>query len=321
MAVGGKFWNPINFTREEMNYTSHAYRSRDDLYDIGRLIRRAYSSDKYFNAWSFCRFDIWAQRRIADAEAFHAPEWQEGFRCWRAENGSLVAAAFAHDNHRLRKNPEQYALILDPDHRQLADEILDWAETNIAPEIEVLQSNQTLLPLVQSRGYTCSNDFMVIREKELTDTSWEPVNVAQGYSITVLDESEWQDYFCAVHEVFNMMDTVEAFSSIRRAPSNVDELHLDVINEKNEIAAFCSVWLDRDNNVAEFEPVGTVPQFQKKGLGSALLAHACNRLPEMGCRRLKVESWSESAGANKLYDACGLIEKDRLYSWKKIDPS
>ncbi len=203
----------------------------------------------------------------------------------------------------------------------MAEELLDWAESIIAPEIEILQSNQTLLSLVQPRGYTCSNDFMVIREKELIDTPVELVGLAHGYSITVLDESEWQDYFCAVHEVFNMMDTVEAFSSIRRAPSNVDELHLDVINEKNEIAAFCSVWLDRENNVAEFEPVGTIPQFQKKGLGAALLADACNRLREMGCPRVKVESWSESLGANKLYNACGLIEKDRLYSWKKINLS
>ena len=304
-----------------MNYTSHSYRSKADLYEIGKLIRRAYSSDKYFNAWSFCRFDIWAQRRIADTEAFHAPEWQEGFRFWRAEDGTLVAAAFAHDNHRLRKNPEQYALILDPDHRQLAEELLAWTESIIAPEIKILQSNQTLLPLVQSRGYTRSNDFMVIREKELIATSMELVNLAQGYSITVLDESEWQDYFCAVHEVFNMMDTVEAFSSIRRAPSNVDEMHLDVVNEKHEIAAFCSVWLDRENNVAEFEPVGTVPQFQKKGLGAALLADACNRLRQMGCPHVKVESWSESVGANKLYNACGLIGKDRLYSWKKTNLS
>jgi GNAT superfamily N-acetyltransferase len=304
-----------------MKYTSHPYRSTDDLYEIGKLIRRAYSSDKYFNAWSSCRFDIWAQRRIADAEVFHAPEWQEGFRLWRAENGVLVAAAFAHDNHRLRKNPEQYAFILDPDHRQLTEELLDWTESNIAPEIEILQSNQALNQLVQSRGYICSNDFMVIREKELIDIPVEPMGLAQGYSITVLDEARWQDYFCAVHEVFNMMDTVEAFSSIRRAPSNVDELHLDAVNEKNEIAAFCSVWLDRENNVAEFEPVGTVPQFQKKGLGAALLADACNRLREMGCPRVKVESWSESVGANKLYNACGLIEKDRLYSWKKTNPS
>ena len=46
-------------------------------------------------------------------------------------------------------------------------------------------------------------------------------------------------------------------------------------------------------------------------------AHACNRLCPMDCPRVKVESWSESAGANRLYSACGLMEYDHWYSWKK----
>jgi ribosomal protein S18 acetylase RimI-like enzyme len=113
-----------------------------------------------------------------------------------------------------------------------------------------------------------------------------------------------------------MMDTHEAFASIRRAPSNIDELHLNVVNEQNQIAAFCSVWLDPENKVAEFEPVGTVPQFQKQGLAAALMANACNRLRELNCPQADVESWSESIGANKLYSAGGFLEQDRLYSWR-----
>jgi ribosomal protein S18 acetylase RimI-like enzyme len=87
--------------------------------------------------------------------------------------------------------------------------------------------------------------------------------------------------------------------------------------DQNQIAAFCSVWLDHENHIAEFEPVGTMPQFQKQGLGAALIAHACNRLRAMNCPKVKVESWSESVGANKLDSACGLMDKDRIYSWKK----
>ena len=158
---------------------------------------------------------------------------------------------------------------------------------------------------------------MIVREKVLADTPPEAVNLPPGYSIRVLDRSEWASYFEAVHAVFNRMDTPEAFASIQQAPSNVHGLHLDVVNEQDQIAAFCSVWLDRENNVAEFEPAGTVPQFQKQGLGAALIAHACNCLREMKCPTVKVESWSESIGANRLYSASGLVERDRLYSWKK----
>jgi ribosomal protein S18 acetylase RimI-like enzyme len=157
---------------------------------------------------------------------------------------------------------------------------------------------------------------MVLREKPLASTPVEPVRLPDGYSIKVLHELEWDCYFKAVHLVFNMMDTHEAFASIQRSPSNIHDLHLNVVNEQNQMTAFCSVWLDCDNNVAEFEPVGTVPQFQKHGLASALMSYACNRLRERSCAQVNVASWSESVGANKLYSSCGFMERDRLYSWR-----
>ncbi len=300
-----------------MNYTARPYQSRDDLYQIGKLIRQAYARQKHFNAWSVCRYDLWAMRRIADAESFNDHSWEEYLQLLHDENGVLVGAAFAFDNHHWRKNPEPYALILEPDHAQMAKLLVDWAESSGMCEVEILEGNAILSDLLQLRGYRRSTDFMIVREKNLANTPPEVVDLSSGYSICVLDPSEWTNYFEAVHAVFKMMDAPQAFASIQQASLNVDSLHLNVVNEQNQIAAFCSVWLDQENNVAEFEPVGTVPQFQKQGLGAALIAHACNRLREMSCPRVKVESWSESVGANKLYSACGLPEQDRLYSWEK----
>jgi ribosomal protein S18 acetylase RimI-like enzyme len=299
-----------------MKYTLHPYRSEADLYEIGRLIRRAYAKQNYYNAWSFCRFDIWSQRRTADARHFDDDLWQKHFRLTHDEDGTLLGASFAFNNHHWRKDPEPYALILDPDHPELAQMLLDWAESSGMREVEILQGNTFLIELIQSRGYTRSSDFMAMREKPLAATPHETVSLPPGYSIQVLDRSEWDCYFKAVHAVFNMMDTHEAFASIQESPSNVHELHLNVVDDQNQIAAFCSVWLDRENSIAEFEPVGTVPQFQKQGLAAALMAYACNRLREMGCPQANVESWSESVGANKLYAAGGFVEEDRLYSWR-----
>jgi ribosomal protein S18 acetylase RimI-like enzyme len=299
-----------------MKYIPRSYQSENDLYEIGRLLRRAYARKKYCNAWSVCRFDIWSQRRLADAKSFDDDLWQTLVRLVFAENRQLVGTAFAFNNHHRRRDPEPYALILDPDHIHLAKSLIDWAESNGMIELEILEGNTFLVDLIQSRGYARSNDFMVMREKPLANTAQEPVNLPQGYSIQILDHADWNDYFEAVHAVFNMMDTQEAFASIRQAPSNVDELHLNVINQQKQIAAFCSVWLDREDNVAEFEPVGTIPQFQKQGFATALMTYACNRLRDMSCAQANVESWSESIGANKLYSACGFMERDRLYSWR-----
>ncbi len=300
-----------------MNYTARPYQSKDDLYQIGKLIRQAYAKQKCVNAWSVCRYDIWAMRRLVDAGSFNDHSWQEYFQLLLDEAGTLVGAVFAFDNHHWRKNPEPYALILDPDHVHMAKVLFDWAESSGMFEVEILERNTVLNDLLELRGYTRSTDFMIVREKTLTDTLPEPVNLPPGYSIRRLDPSEWTSYFEAVHTVFHRMGTREALVSIQPVPSNVHGLFLNVVNDQDQIAAFCSVWLDRENNVAEFEPVGTIPQFQKQGLGAALIAHACNCLREMKCPTVKVESWSESIGANRLYSASGLAERDRLYSWKK----
>ncbi len=200
-----------------MKYIIRPYQSQNDLYEIGKLIRRAHARKKYFNAWSFCRFDIWSQRRIADATSFNDDLWQKQFLLMFDENGTLVGTSFAFNNHHWRKDPEPYALILDPNHPQLAETLLDWAESSGMREIEAIQGNTFLADLIQSRGYIRSSDFMVMREKPLVNTPHEVVNLPQGYSIRVLDPSEWDCYFEAVHAVFNMMDTNQAFASILRA--------------------------------------------------------------------------------------------------------
>ena len=300
-----------------MEIKSRPYQSTDDLYAIGKLIRRAYRKIPGLNAWSFCRFDIWAQRRIADAEAFLDRNWQQQFRLWIDDSGIPIGTAFAFDNHHWRKNPDAHAIILDPEYMQLAEAMLDWMEMCALPEVEVFESNPLLNRLLQLRGYTRSKDAMIVREKSLANKSFEAVNLPHGFRIKVLRRKDWISYFVAVNAVFKMMDTVDAFRSIQQAPSNVPELHFQVVNDTGEIAAFCSVWWDRENNLAEFEPVGTVPRFQRLGLASALLTHASNRMRDMGIGCVRVESWSESPAANRLYECCGLQEKDRIYHWVK----
>ncbi len=299
-----------------MKYIEGSYSSREDLRNIGRLLRLAYARAKNLNAWSVCRFEIWAQRRINDVSEYGETGWCDHFHFWFEESGELSGAIFAYDLHHTRNNPHPYAIILHPDHTILAESMLDWAESQTTPEIEILESNPHLIKLAQKRGYVRSKDSMAVLEKQLSETIPEAVRLPDGFHFKVLEYSDWRAYFQAVYEVFNMMDTESAFRSIQRASSNIPETHLNVLSEEGVIAAFCSTWMDRENNVAEFEPVGTVTRFQKKGLAAALLAQTCNQLREMGCRMVKVEAWSESIGANKLYTASGMVEVDRFYSWK-----
>jgi ribosomal protein S18 acetylase RimI-like enzyme len=184
--------------------------------------------------------------------------------------------------------------------------------------IEAMESNVVRCDLMKVRGYTLYPGYFIHRHKPLDPNEIEPVNLPPGFSIKPLETDEDRRlYPIAVQSVFNRSATVEQDEFLKQALSYVPELNLLVWSDQNEIAAFCTVWIDPVNHTAEFEPVGTAPSFQKRGLGSALLAYGHNRLRQMGCPLATVQSWSTSEGANKLYQAAGLLPKDHQLNWVK----
>jgi ribosomal protein S18 acetylase RimI-like enzyme len=122
----------------------------------------------------------------------------------------------------------------------------------------------------------------------------------------------------AVNTVFNFMDDVEVYQVLRQARSFHPELDLIILSEDGDVAALASVWFDGGLGLAEFEPVATVPEFRKLGLGTAIIQEACNRLVTMGCQTLSVHSWNESIAANKLYEGAGLRPKAVKNYWKLL---
>ena len=68
-------------------------------------------------------------------------------------------------------------------------------------------------------------------------------------------------------------------------------------------AAYCMCWLDAENRVGEFEPVGTRDEFRRRGYGRAVCTFALRRLYEEGARQAIVYCVSEPACA--LYESLG----------------
>jgi GNAT superfamily N-acetyltransferase len=300
-----------------MTTTQRSFQSNADLRATGNLLRRAYTAQPNWNTYSFARFDIWEQRRSADVALFTRLDWQQDVQLWESD-GDLIGAVFF-------ESPTDAALISDPAYPELDVALLDWAEARYRVlgsdqplMIEAMESNIDRCNLMQTRGYTLFPDYFIHRHKPLDPSVIEPVNLPPGYSIKPI-ETEEDDRLCRLAglEVFKRGGTAEQDEFLKQAPSYVPDLHLLVWSDQHEVAAFCSLWIDPANHYAEFEPVGTVPRFQKRGLGLALLAYAHNRLREKGCPLATVQSWSASEGANKLYQAAGLLPKDQQLNWVK----
>ncbi|HEY3310819.1 MAG TPA: GNAT family N-acetyltransferase [Anaerolineales bacterium] len=107
----------------------------------------------------------------------------------------------------------------------------------------------------------------------------------------------------------------EWYRNIQRAPSYRRDLDLLAIAPGGEVAAFATVWYDEITRTGAFEPVGTQPQHQRKGLAKALLAEGLRRMQKMGAVMAYVSSYS--AGAHATYESVGFNKYDLLEMWQK----
>ena len=307
-----------------MKFNQRPYRDRQDLYSVAALLRESYARCPAWNAWSCFRYDIWAQRRVGDEQVFRQTGWQKDFFLWEDPNGK-VSGALVYD--------QEIAVIASlPEYPGLYEEILEQAELHYSQKgsvekplgVEILESNPVaaVRELFEARGYARAEGYMVCREKRLDHTQPEPVQLPPGYRLKTLEtDEELAKFLVAVKSVFNFQDHPQVYKLVRQAPSFSPELDLLILSGEREVAAFCTVWVDKALGFAEFEPVGTVAAFRQLGLGKALLAEACNRLRRAGCPVVTVASYSGADPANALYSSAGLKPVDKLFTWQKLSRS
>jgi mycothiol synthase len=82
-----------------------------------------------------------------------------------------------------------------------------------------------------------------------------------------------------------------------------DDLVVEALD--GSFAAFTMAWWDPVARVGEFEPVGTHPDHQRRGLGKALLSHALRRYGALGTERVQVYSSASNVASEALYRSVG----------------
>jgi ribosomal protein S18 acetylase RimI-like enzyme len=110
---------------------------------------------------------------------------------------------------------------------------------------------------------------------------------------------------------------VERFTSFMRSPVYEPELDTVAMAPDGQIGAFCIVWTDPVNQVGLFEPVGTHPDFQRKGLGKAVMLEAMHRLQKRGMRSAIVSTFEDNPVAIKLYESVGFQIINQLGTYEK----
>lgn len=110
---------------------------------------------------------------------------------------------------------------------------------------------------------------------------------------------------------------VERFTNFMRSPVYDPELDIVAVAPDGRVGAFCIVWTDPVNRIGLFEPVGTHPDFQRKGLGRAVMREGLLRLQERGMERAIVSTYEDNPAAIKFYESVGFQVVNRLGTYEK----
>lgn len=97
-----------------------------------------------------------------------------------------------------------------------------------------------------------------------------------------------------------------------RSPAYVPEHDLVAVAPDGTIAAFAIYWPDDELSLAQFEPVGTHPGFQRRGLARALLHEGLARLAATGIERARVMTGGANERATSTYLAVGFELVDQV---------
>jgi mycothiol synthase len=309
-----------------MPLTCRPYRDNDDYWRARAFLRDTFlRNERREINWQVYRWDYWRRHGI---ENIHPMPLQEVVFFWETRAGEIAAIL----------NPEARGdafLQVDPVFRSagLLEEMVACAEANLASRDKDGKQSLNLWageddPLLQEtlerRGYQKA-DWCERQNWQMLDADIPEPILPPGYTIHPVGEGAALIERCyasglAFHEndalIAHGNREVSWYRSIQNAPLYRRDLDLTVVAPDGSVASFCTIWYDDVTRSAAFEPVATVPDQQRKGLGRAVMRAGLRQLVCLGATKVFVGSYSSEAGA--LYTAAGFTLARLNYPWKKI---
>jgi mycothiol synthase len=109
----------------------------------------------------------------------------------------------------------------------------------------------------------------------------------------------------------------ERFRKFMRSPVYDPNHDIVAVTPDGQIGAFCIVWMDPVNQVGLFEPVGTAPDFQRRGLGRAVMLEGLRRLQAAGMEQAILSTDEDNLAAIKFYESMGFQIVGQLGTYEK----
>ncbi len=171
-----------------------------------------------------------------------------------------------------------------------------------------------------ARGFNLRPGMVHVSRK--LDDVLDPPDIPAGFEVrSCRGEPEVTTRASAQYRAFASRAPFEhyekRFRNFVRSPMYDGEHDVVAVAQDGQIGAFCIIWPEAENLVGLFEPMGTHPEFQRKGLGKAVMLEGLRRLQAYGMRQAIVSTDEDNLAAIRFYESMGFQEIYRLGTYAK----
>lgn len=284
------------------------YQNEEDYWRIRAFLRRVFLlNNRRELSWPAARLDYYRWHGIMNIQQGNL---EKDIFLWETAGGEIAAVLN-------NEGPGQVFLQVHPDYRTLVleEELLEVAEEHLThtgaegePYLVVwCHSQDEIRQAVLKR-----RNYRLVDKPETEECQYSrdlagpiaEVRVPAGFMVRALGgEDELPSRSWASWRAFHPQDPDEDYEgwewylNIQKAPMYRRDLDIVAITPDGQVAAFTTVWFDDVTRSAYFEPVGTVPEHQRKGLGKAVMTEGLRRLQERMAVKASVAGFTPAAKA------------------------
>ncbi|MBZ0296622.1 MAG: GNAT family N-acetyltransferase [Anaerolineae bacterium] len=299
------------------------YAQEEDYWRLRAFLREVFLLyDCQGLSWQVARLDYW---RYFGNEHLEHYRLHDAICLWETDDGQI--AAFTTPESRgsvyLQVHPGWRTLELENDMLAAAERCLPETDDSGQRHLTAWahQTDELRICALQERGYV-RGDWPEHQFRRCLADTIPDFRPAPGYTVRSMgDKSElparaWVSWR-AFHpdEPDEHYDGWDWYLDIQRCPLYRRDLDLVAVAPNGELAAFCTVWYDDVTRTGYFEPVGTSPEHQRKGLGKAIMTEGLRRLKHMGALYATVAGFSQAA--NALYASVMSSDFSLYERWQK----
>lgn len=264
----------------------------------------------------------WGRGHVHDGASWRRELWFAG--------GDLVAWGWARLPRQVRLcdgsvkdvTGASLAFQVHPDHAELVDEVIGWYEATAAGLRRTVlagAADEFGLRRWAAHGYDAdpaslgdTGTWSRLNERDLVDIE-QPV-LPDGFRFRTADHVDAQAVVQAHVDAWAPSAyTAESYEGVRTSPGYRGDLHVLVQAPDATMVSSAIMWLDEENKTAEFEPVGTHPDYRRRGLARAMLLHGMQLARAAGATHMTVACLGAPghSAARELYEGVGFRELSR----------